>query len=171
MKKDRLKEYIKEHREELDSEFPSEGIWDKIERRLDQDEKPKVFSIQRFIPYAVAAIILVGAIFLWPSNDPKIVIEDFTSDFSEVENYYLVQVNDKLNDLEKYEIDPDLMEEVSDLKKEFDELKLEMGVGADPGVVIEAMIENYRLRLELLEDLLSAMERPQRKNTKNEILN
>ena len=182
MKKDKLKYFIEEHREEFDVETPSADLWDRIEQQMDGHESKKVFSIKRYIPYAAAAVILVAAFVFINTQKTKEILSDKNSgieqiqndlvpDFGEVENYYVIQVNDRLNDLKQYEIDPDFLDEVSDLKEEFDELKLEMGVGADPGVVLEAMIDNYRLRLELLEDLLNAMKRTQQNTTRNEVIN
>ena len=54
--------------------------------------------------------------------------------------------------------DEDLMEEMSELAAEFEGLKLEMGERKNDAMIVEAMIENYRLRLSFLEDLLKALE-------------
>ena len=44
------------------------------------------------------------------------------------------------------------------MKLEFELLKEEMGQSADPMMVIEAMIQNYQLRLELLKSILEQVE-------------
>jgi len=37
-------------------------------------------------------------------------------------------------------------------------LTQDLGVGANPELIIEAMINNYRLRISMLEDLLNALQ-------------
>lgn len=173
MTKDKLKSFIDAHKEEFDSELPRVDLWDDIEKEL--DAPPDVISMWRFVPYAaaVALLISIGLFFFNQSSientaentlNEDFGLSGFSEELHEVEQYYLVQVNDRLQDLAKYEVDEELLTEVNELKKEFDELKLEMGVGADPTKVIEAMIDNYRLRLSLLEDLLEAMERAEQFN-------
>jgi len=174
MKEDRLKKFIDEHKEQFEFEFKVGSMWDNIEANLDQNET-RVFRLQRFLPYAAAGVILLLSLVFIFQDDTKIVEEelneiqeDLQTDFGEVEAYYVSQVNDKLRDLEKYNVDDELLEEIHLLKKEFDALKIEMGYGADPAIILEAMIENYRLRIEILEDLLGAFDKTKKKE--NEIL-
>ncbi|MEM7160998.1 MAG: hypothetical protein AAF487_01030 [Bacteroidota bacterium] len=175
MKEDKLKNFIDSNKEEFDVEFPSENLWNKIESDLDQKEV-KVFSIRPYLPYAAAGIMIFLSVFFFLNKDNKNLAEDpvqsaqdnLVEDFGEVENYYSMQVNDKLRNLNEYDVDPELLEEINDLKSEFEELKVEMGYGADPGIVLEAMVENYRLRLEILESLLHAFE--ESKQEDNEII-
>jgi hypothetical protein len=64
-----------------------------------------------------------------------------------------------MNELSKYPVDADLKEEMDLLTEEFELLSSEMGQGLDDSKVVEAMIDNYRLRLDLLEDLLKALDK------------
>lgn len=178
MKEDKLKDFIGQNKEGFESELPSSDLWQKIENELDGKTETRVISFHRFLPYvAAAAVLILGLFFFFNSNDKPILAEDvdtiqneLVSDFGEVEGYYTMQVNDKLKNLQNYDVDPELLEEVNDLKQEFEELKMEMGLGADPGIVLEAMIENYRLRLDILEDLLMAFETSKQKNDYNEVI-
>ena len=165
MKEDKLKQFIKAHKEEFDTDFHSEHLWNKIQNDMDAKET-KVFSLQRYLPYAVAIALLFLSLFFFMNDQNSNLVEAevrdvqnaLAADFGEVETYYTMQVNDKLRNLNQYDVDPELFEEINDLKSEFEQLKVEMGYGADPGIVLEAMVENYRLRLEILESLLQAFE-------------
>ncbi len=181
MEEDKLKDFIDQNKEGFESEFPSENLWNRIENELDGEKETRVISLHRFLPYAAAAAMVILSLFFFfqsnddlvlsdASNDVEDIQNEMVSDFGEVEGYYMMQVNDKLKNLQNYDVDPELLEEVNDLKQEFEDLKIEMGLGADPGVVLEAMIENYRLRLEILEDLLTVFENSKRKNIDNEII-
>jgi len=179
--KDELKKYLNDNRSEFESDGPSENLWAKIDQDLRPAEKNK-FSFGAWKVAASVAILLgLGYLFLNNPNpgnsDPELVenneregvnvMSDISKDLEEVETYYSMQVNDKMSQLQDYEIDEELVSEVDELKKEFEELKKEMGVGADQSIVVEAMINNYRLRLMLLEDLLMAVGDNKKTNTKN----
>jgi len=178
MKEDKLKDFISDNKEGFESEFPSDNLWQKIENELEGRKETKIISFQRFLPYVAAAAVVILGMFFFLNSDGEQIIADQTediqnnlvADFGEVEGYYMVQVNDRLKSLKSYDVDPELLEEVDDLKQEFEELKIEMGLGADPGMVLEAMIENYRLRLEILEDLSRAFEASKQKREEHEII-
>ena len=173
MSKDKLKSFIDANKDQFDSEEPRSGLWDNISNKMDGGTR--VFSIWRVLPYAatIALLLSIGVFFFNQDGQNEVSENSYSEEFGlaglsdelqEVEQYYLVQVNEKLKDLKKYEVDEELLSEVNELKKEFDDLKIEMGIGADPAKVIEAMIDNYRLRLAILEDLLEAMEDSERFN-------
>jgi|GEM_PF-495588 len=168
MEKDKLKNLIDSSREEFEMEAPSERVWTGVQRELHgtSEQPTKVWMIAA----AIAAIIGLGValtLMLTKSEQamPLIAnapIEDkvsspWASEMEEVDNFYATQVDQQINRLSDYEIDDDLMEEVAYLTEEFELLKEEMGAGMDDEKVVSAMIENYRLRLDLLEDLLEVV--------------
>ena len=72
------------------------------------------------------------------------------------------------NDLRK-----EINVELTELDYVFRELKEDLNDNADNEEVVVAMIQNYRLKLEILEDILMQLE-PAKENTKNnenEIIN
>lgn len=176
MKKDNLKKFISENKEEFDFGMPSEKTWSKIESGLKPKRKQKWV-----IPTIAASVSLILiSIFLLPpkdirqedtpllvSNEPKDII---TNELAEVEEYYAVQVDLKVNEAEKFEESKELLKDVELLKKEFNVLKTEMGEGANSQELLEAMIQNYKLRLGLLEHLLEELnEEDNRKNYEQSI--
>jgi len=171
---DDLKKYLNDHRAFFENEKPSVDLWSKIEEDLKPDQKRK--SIFPLLKIAASVLIIMSVGYIGyntlnqedpiladSKNDPiesefKNQMSAVSSDYEEVENYYSSQVNLQMNKLNDYEVDEDLIQEVENLKSEFESLKVEMGKGADQSMVVEAMINNYRLRLMLLEDLLEAVE-------------
>ena len=176
MEKDKLKSFIQSHKEDFESDVPGNQVWESIAKEFDpnEDKEIKVIPIKRFYSL-VASIVIVfglGIVYLYTSiNDntevvenekPELKIEELSfaslsNDLAEVENYYITEVNDKLEMLKSYEVDEEILEEVNLLSEEFDRLKVEMGQSVDPQLIVEAMIENYRLRLDILEDLLNEL--------------
>lgn len=184
MKKDKLERYIKEHREEFDSDEPSTDLWDDISTALDgQSDDTEAKST---IPWRLVAgiALLVGLVSLIMnitdngggngpvlSVDPRpseFLLADISTEMAEVEIYYSSMLDTKTKKLDRYEVDEELLEEMESLKEEFESLKKEMGSGINDSRIVEALIDNYRLRLSLLEDLLEAFEKSERKENNNE---
>lgn len=179
---DRLKDFIEENRQEFEGPKPSEDLWNRIEGELLIQKRKSV----RFSALKIAAVIvlLIGAAgvisVLWQSNSIKeapiagietsgiesgvLGLSSLASNLREVEQYYVSEVNFQKNKLTNYEVDKELLEEVELLKEEFDLLQSEMGATADPTKIVEAMIENYQMRLEILKDILETIKKEENKN-------
>jgi len=190
MSEDKLKQFIDDNRSAFELEGPSEGLWDSIDEKLKAKAKesgapviPAAQSSQksRWKVWAMAAslalIVGLGAtLFLQnrSGQNTKLIAHEvsetdlaqFNEELAEIDNYYSVQVNKRVKSLEAYAPDEELMLELTELSNEYDTLRKEMGLGFDDSQIVAAMIENYRLRLDLLEDLLEAMEQAEGKKSK-----
>lgn len=173
MKEDKLKAFIDIEKEAFNDEAPSDAVWKGIKKGLDSDEESaKGAPYKLWAIAATVTLLLVSGLFfllkdgtgdLPDENLSAIEISDnplqsLGEDMMEVDHYYSIQVNQRLERLKAYEVDEELMEEMSELTAEFEGLKEEMGESMNDAFIVEAMIENYRLRLSLLEDLLKALE-------------
>jgi len=174
MKEDKWKQFIDQNQTDFDTDLPSDDLWNKIEEGLEGKKKKS----NNWIWMAAASVILILTITFFnrqflTNNDESIeVVEKEDSiantvivlvdqESQEIESYYASQVEDKITELQEYPEAEELLEEVAELKEEFELLKTEMGTGVDRATILEAMIENYRLRLLILEDLLEAVKEPQ----------
>jgi N-glycosylase/DNA lyase len=77
----------------------------------------------------------------------------------EAEAFYASQVNDKLEEIRKcYDIYPELKEEVesdlNELQEMYNTLKTDLNDNISKKAVIEAMIENNRYRLKMVDQVL-----------------
>ena len=81
-----------------------------------------------------------------------------SEELGEVENYYIQEVSFKMKELQKYEVDEEWLLELELLQADFASLQTALEEGANREKVIEAMIQNYRIRLSILEDLLEELE-------------
>ena len=174
MKEDKWKDFIDQNKTDFDTDLPSDNLWDKIDEGLDNKQKKNT----TWIWMAAASVILILTITFFNrqilnKNDDSIEIVEKTDsitntvtvlideDSQEIESYYTSQVEEKITELKEYPEAEELLEEVAELKAEFELLKKEMGTGVDRATILEAMIENYRLRLLILEDLLEAVKEPE----------
>jgi hypothetical protein len=169
MSPDKLEKYILDHREQFDDQEPDPAIWDRVDTR-----KSRVIRINwRDVAWkaaAVAAIFVASYFFhdyMANRNQPaRKLLSEKTEDASpmakeliEAEAYYSSQI-----DLKKDEVfrltasNPDVRHEINmemgDLDRVFSELKDDLKDNADNEEVIEAMIQNYRLKLDILEEML-----------------
>ena len=121
----------------------------------------------------VAAVFLVAFFALQSTPDSsgglaqEVINLDEISDVEQLEKYYSVQVDSKIEELKQYEVDDDLMAEIQLLKEEFDELKNESGTGFNQKKILDSMIDNYRLRVSILEDIMKEMSRKSDKVEEN----
>ncbi len=168
--KDRLEKFILENREEFDMHEPGQGIWEKIEKNI----KPKKTVNWRMVIGRAAAVILIFAAsymvhdILEGSNreiahsrkrkEKELIIPEL----KEAEVYYSNLINEKLQEIKPmFSEDPTLEREIrydlNQLDSIYEELRNDLRDNIANQEVIEAMIQNYRLRLSILEDVLSQL--------------
>jgi hypothetical protein len=170
--KDSMKDFIQQNKDSFDSFEPSENLWEKIEQK---SVKPiRMVSLSSVLRVAAVAVILmgVGLFFLLqeteqpiaeveaPVEEEQVVplsLANMSSEMAEVEVYYTTQISERMKELDQYEVDPDMLLEIEFLQNDYEELKKELGQGADRAKIVEAMIENYRLRIEILELILNEL--------------
>lgn len=169
--KDSMKDFIQQNKEAFDQHEPSPGLWEKIEG---QKIKPiRMVSLASVLRVAAVAVILIGTgIFFLLQEDPTVEVAEepqkeepvqplslsqMSAEMAEVEVYYVSQIQDKMQQLSNFEMDPSMLQEIEILQQDFEALRKELGQGADRAKIVEAMIENYRLRIEILELILSEL--------------
>jgi predicted phage tail protein len=91
----------------------------------------------------------------------------------EADRYYATQVDLKKQELFELTTDsPDLQMDINNELEDLDaillQLKQDLKDNADNEEVIEAMMMNYRLKLEILEDMLGQIRNQKNKNNNNE---
>jgi hypothetical protein len=166
---DKLEEHIRKNREDLDRYSPPKGIWRKIRRELGND-KPQFrqwLSIAAMIVVIFGtAIVLFRPEYRWSDknaqkNDGSALTQS-TPQLKETEVYY----NNLVNTLYK-EAAP-LLTNNPDIKKELNtdmshldsictDLKKDLKDNISNQDVVEALIRNYRIKIQILEDMLTVL--------------
>lgn len=164
MKTDRLEDFIKANREEFDQLEPSDKVWEKISKSTRKTRK--VSFAQYFM--RIAAVLLIAIVFsailiktnvFSPSGLALKNVDPELQELIEAEAFYASQVNDKLEEIRKcYDIYPELKEEVesdlNELQEMYNTLKTDLNDNISKKAVIEAMIENNRYRLKMVDQVL-----------------
>lgn len=165
----------------------SKGHEKKFENRLDEafGKAPKKDYSIIYKMAAVAIIAVLTTIFInnqWNStpNDTdqqvvqarKISLGDLSPELKTVENYYLTSIKVELATLETTEEHEAMvnsyLEELKNINKAYNDLEKDLNEYGATEEIINAMIDNLKLRLELLQDLKQKLNNLNQKQNENQ---
>jgi len=165
MKQNDLEKIIHEHRDQFDDSYPSLKLWANIEKELEGKGKEKALKTQRpWYQIAATALILIslggiGGMYLNEynqTNSIQAMIDKVAPEFNEMEQYYSQRIDQQYARLTAYTNDPEIDSDLALVDQAMAELREELAhapIGRE-GQIIEALIENYRLKLQILERIL-----------------
>jgi predicted CopG family antitoxin len=173
---DRLEDFVKQHREQFDLHEPDPSIWLKINPAnapVVRERKP-----MRWLRVAAAvAMIFAGStagIYFLTGNQSEtdLYSSELFREIQETEDYYGHMVSQRYDELRPYLVsDPAAKEmltaDMEELDEVYNELKEDLKDNASNPEVIEAMILNYRVKLEILEDLLNQLKEKENQDYEN----
>lgn len=189
-----IEAYIRKNRQALDVEEPRPELWGEIEKKLDNvilPVSPRKHFFMRYPYWKVAAIVLVTVglcyiIFTQHSmrQRAQVLSGSFTQmtfskqpginnpEVMELESYYFMEINQRLDQLEQYELDkyhfvPEFLEELAQAEQSYLDIKqdfLEDGVNER---LVSGMIATYELKIKILEQLLQQIQESQQTHKSN----
>ncbi len=167
MKTDPLEDFIRSNRDHFDDQEPSPEIWYRIQRSQKQTRIHTWRSTTLKIA-AVAAIFTLGYLFhVWIGSDDQ--NGGMTADhyeaapeyemLQEARIYYSSLIAEREQQLDKLTADnqqlrEDIKEEFEHLDRAYRSLEQDLADQVASEEVIEAMIQHYRIKLDVLEDIL-----------------
>jgi len=185
MKTDELEKFIQENRKGFDSFEPDPDTWDKIVKR---EPARKQFTISwRTVASRAAAVvfIFIASYYFHEYNANRASNKEVDNTIASLNNnegyqklveaelYYNSKISIKKKELflltsQESILHKEINTNLTDLDNMLLSLKEDLKDGADNEEVIEAMIQNYMLKLEILEDMLSIIKSKQEKKDTNE---
>ncbi len=165
--KDELKKYVDNNREGFDIEQEDlDGLWLNISARVDKENRKDLFW--RRDVWRIAAIMLVFFGMAWlfvvrPISENKSRLSEmysFSPELAEAEGYYSSMIDARMQQINNYrdQIDPQIFEDLDALDQAMKELEGDLKDNIDNEEVINAMIVNYRIKLEILEKIQFELE-------------
>jgi len=166
---DRLEEQIRKHREELDLHTPPAAIWGRVRKELGHG------TINRYRWLSVAAVFLAivttAVTFFsighnWTGPENKSAFDTGASpagnQLKETEIYYKGILNSLYLEAAPLltshpDIDRELSQDISQLDSIYLDIKKDLKDNVANQEVIEALIQNYRIRIKLLDDMLGIL--------------
>lgn len=167
MKEDRLESFVRNNRDEFDHLSPSPEVWNNISKQLGERSKTVWFKSAGFRAAAIVVVVLISSAlvfktagFLTGPARSAAVVDPEIRELIEAEAFYAQQVSGKLEEIKKcYEMVPELKMEVEgdllELETMYNELRKDLKENMANKNVIEAMIENNRYRLRVVDDVLA----------------
>lgn len=154
---DRLEDFIRKHRDDLDILVPSTDVWKNISKTPDRRKFYFLFS-------AAAALILIlgSALILFRRSENNIQLYEINRQLKETELYYNNQINSLYDEAEPMLTGyPDLNRELASDFNRIDSLCSEIRKDLKDNVsnqeVITALIQNYRIKIRILEQMLQVL--------------
>ncbi len=163
--KDKLEKFVLKNREEFDFHEPDSKIWNKIKANIRTGKSINL----RLVISRVAAVLLIFIIsyminrFIY-EGFPRITLvkdkEIEIPELREAENYYSGLLNEKFNEIKPIlsacpALEEELIYDLNQLDSLYTELKNDLKDNIANQEVIDAMIQNYRLRISILEEISS----------------
>lgn len=166
--KDQLEKYVSDHLDDFNHmEEPSPELWARIEKTIHK----KTVNWRGIIWKAASILIIAGLSYmvydLTNINKKLLSVREKSQELEipelkEAEMYYSQMVNTKLKEIQPIltkhpDINEEINQDLAELDSVYSELKNDLKDNVANHEVIEAMIQNYRLRLSILEDILNEL--------------
>ena len=180
---DRLESFISENKNAFDSEVPDLKVWASISEGLDAKEliqsEGKVRPLWKKLRLVAASVALlaIGALGLNVYNSSTLQasggLAEISPELADMEAFYVQQVNNKIMELDDLEFVEEVKEDMEQLDIVFNELMIEYknAPEANKEIILQAMINNYKTKLEILDKILLQYKsiQHQKKNQNNEV--
>jgi flagellar basal body-associated protein FliL len=165
---DKLEEHIRRNREELDKYTPPAGIWRRVRRELKKEKS----SAKQWLSIAAMIVVILGTAlvlfkpeFRWSDSKKQNNNEQLTQltpQLKETEIYYNNLVNSLYTEATPLltnnpEIKKELNSDLSQLDSICSDLKKDLNDNISNQDVVEALVQNYRIKIRILEDMLKVL--------------
>ncbi|OFY64909.1 MAG: hypothetical protein A2V64_13535 [Bacteroidetes bacterium RBG_13_43_22] len=175
-----IEEITRSNRDFFEDGEPSEGHFERFERKL--GIRFGTATVKRsIVPYLLKAavvtlLVTLSSLWTWDhfirSGRNRMTLSDVSSEYREVENYYIHQVNLMESEIITVEFASNteqrvmLMNEIESMDSVYVQLQKELKANPDDERIINAMIEHYQTKLEVMTFIINQL-----KTIRNENLN
>ncbi len=173
-----IEKIIRDNVDFFNSEEPFEGHFERFSSKLQarQFVAPKRVSVTPYLLKAAAVAILVALSSLWTwehvlsPSAKKMALGDVSPEYREIEQYYVKEVSMIENEIDGIWINGQpqdkemLLEELEEMDKIYEELQKDLKANPNDERVINAMIEHYQQKVDVMNYILSQLKQVQSEN-------
>ena len=166
---DNLKKFVGLNRQDFEVHQDAPDDWNAIESRLDAVDKASQKGRNVSVPlrYLVRAAAVISIVFgtvvyaAWVQWEQQHQAVMMTSELAEAEYYYNNLIAVKVAEISRIDRSAEaiIFQDMEMLDEAFKSLKADLQDNADNEEVVEAMIANYQIKLEILEQILSQLKK------------
>ncbi len=150
--RDSLKEHIESNAEDFELYPFDANDWNKIADKLDP---PKRRYRGWLLGVAASlAVIFISSVLVMSNSQGAP-----TNEVAEMEGFYEEAINEKISLVKNHLDDDRILEDLNAMDEAFAELRSDLSENVDNEEVVMAMMENYQLKLQILERILSELEK------------
>lgn len=168
-----LDKYINENADFFNSDEPEDGHFDRFKAKMGKEpRKLKEISFSLvFKIVSVAAILILSVLVTVKYNKEttkpqgnkyqEMTLSDISEEYKEVENYLKSNIDTKMEEFQNLscsnaDVSIDMvLEELEELDETYKELQEELKINKNDQRIIDAMIDCYQTKIELLNTILS----------------
>lgn len=180
--KDKLEKFIAENRESFDFYEPTDEVWNNVKSNIKQVKVIK-FNYRTLLVRVAAVLIIFFSSYYFHDfmqnreNYKRLALRSrieenafMIPELVETEAFYAGKVTARLVELKTYtsefpDIEDDIRYDLNELDSVYAEIKKDLKDNVANNEVVEALIQNYRLKLKILEDLLIQLKQSDNQNT------
>src|SRR4030066_34438 len=166
-----IEDIIRTNKDFFDGLEPSEGHFERFNRKLEIINGTRVAK-RSIVPYLLKAavvplLVTLSSLWTWdhfirPGRN-RMTLGDVSSEYKEVENYYIHQVNLMESEISTVEFANNteqrvmLMNEMESMDSVYVQLQKELKANPDDERIINAMIEHYQTKLEVMTFIVNQL--------------
>ena len=144
---------------DFDFQEPHVGHLDRFERKLNHKKQP-IQTSWKWLSVAASIVLLIGFWFGNRHQRQQTDLADISPKMEEVQNYFISTIKQELKSvesnrsLETEAVIEEALESLEKLEENYAFFIVELSKKGNENKIIQAMIENYQQRLEILENVL-----------------
>lgn len=166
-----IEDFIRSNKEFFDGEEPSEGHFERFNRKLEIQCGEKVIR-RSIVPYLLKAavvtlLVTLSSLWTWdhflrPDRN-RMALGDVSPEYREVENYYVHQVNFMENEIVNLDLNSSpeqkeiLKKEMRSMDSVYVQLQKELKANPNDERIINAMIEHYQTKVDVMNYILDQL--------------
>jgi hypothetical protein len=180
-----IEDLIRDHKDFFEDAEPSNGHFERFNRKLEVRFQAKTVK-RSIVPYLLRAavvtlLVTLSSLWTWDHfirpGSSRMTLGQVSPQYKEVENYYIHQVNMMEGEIINIDLahNPEqkamLMSEMKSMDSVYVSLQKELKANPNDERIINAMIEHYQTKLEVMSYLvnqLKAIKNNNQNNTENE---
>ncbi|PKQ62045.1 hypothetical protein BZG02_13990 [Labilibaculum filiforme] len=170
-----LEKIIREHKNEFDENEPQEAHFKNFLEKLNTPKKRNLFeSIPNFLKVAVIITFVIFSGFIGYQirnmQENTYGLGTISPEYREVEAFYTANINSQLGMLkqlgsfDKEQHQSILSEELKDMDERYSQLKKELKLHPDDDRIIQAMIEYYQVKTNVLNRIIEQLYQIKKQN-------